>query len=160
MAATASDVLAFGSNLNGQLGLGEHGPCVSAVPLPIPGLRGMAVVQLACGASHTMCVTAQSQVWGSVKGGRGRQASGWYSFQGVVVKGCAAPLQTIVLNRSSESTHATPPCALTQVFAWGANSVGQLGLGDRRDRWSPTLVDALWALPVVQVGASVNRLVC
>ena len=39
------------------------------------------------------------------------------------------------------------------MFSWGANSVGQLGLGDRQDRKAPALVDALWALPVVQLAA-------
>ncbi len=31
--------------------------------------------------------------------------------------------------------------------------MGQLGLSDCRNRWSPVLVDALWALPVVQLAA-------
>ena len=39
------------------------------------------------------------------------------------------------------------------MYAWGHNSAGQLGLGDRRDRHAPTVVDALWALPVVQLAA-------
>jgi alpha-tubulin suppressor-like RCC1 family protein len=39
------------------------------------------------------------------------------------------------------------------VYAWGQNSAGQLGLGDRRDRHAPAVVDALWALPVVQLAA-------
>lgn len=44
--------------------------------------------------------------------------------------------------------HTICVTAQSAVFAWGANSAGQLGLGDRRDRSSPTLVDSLWALPV------------
>lgn len=41
----------------------------------------------------------------------------------------------------------------SQVFAWGCNTSGQLGLGDVQTRHVPALVDALWALPVVQLAA-------
>jgi Regulator of chromosome condensation (RCC1) repeat len=49
--------------------------------------------------------------------------------------------------------HTVCVTAQSQVYAWGHNSSGQLGLSDRRDRHSPTLVDALWALPVAQLAA-------
>ena len=62
MVATATDVLAFGSNHNGQLGLGEYGPASSRIPVAIPGLHNMMIVSIVCGASHTLCVSAQSQV--------------------------------------------------------------------------------------------------
>ena len=35
-----------------------------------------------------------------------------------------------------------------QVFAWGCNSSGQLGVGDTAARRSPAAVEALWAMPV------------
>lgn len=40
-----------------------------------------------------------------------------------------------------------------QVFSWGRNFHGQLGLADRFERRTPTLVDSLWALPVKQLAA-------
>ena len=39
------------------------------------------------------------------------------------------------------------------MYAWGNNAFGQLGLGDKRPRKTPTLVDGLWALPVAQLAA-------
>ena len=39
------------------------------------------------------------------------------------------------------------------MFAWGGNSVGQLGLGDTHNRRSPTVVEGLWAMPVQQLAA-------
>ena len=59
---TATDVLAFGSNQSGQLGLGEDSLMTCRVPTFIPSLHNMMVVQVVCGAAHTLCVTAQSQV--------------------------------------------------------------------------------------------------
>lgn len=43
--------------------------------------------------------------------------------------------------------------AQSHVFAWGANSEGQLGVGDLLDRALPCRLGALWALPVVRVAA-------
>lgn len=40
-----------------------------------------------------------------------------------------------------------------QVFAWGLNTSGQLGLNDVLVRKSPAVVDALWAMPVHQLAA-------
>ena len=44
-------------------------------------------------------------------------------------------------------------CPSWQVYAWGRNEEGQLGLGDTAMRRTPTIVDALWALPVQQLAA-------
>ncbi len=44
-------------------------------------------------------------------------------------------------------------CPVRQVYAWGRNEEGQLGLGDTAMRRTPTIVDALWALPVQQLAA-------
>ena len=40
-----------------------------------------------------------------------------------------------------------------QVFAWGLNSAGQLGMGDSVSRKSPCAIEALWAMPVQQLAA-------
>ena len=46
-----------------------------------------------------------------------------------------------------------------QVFAWGLNTSGQLGLNDVLVRKSPAVVDALWAMPVQQLAAGKPSLV-
>ena len=45
-----------------------------------------------------------------------------------------------------------------QVFAWGLNSSGQLGVNDCINRKSPVVVDALWAMPVQQLSAGTHML--
>ena len=40
-----------------------------------------------------------------------------------------------------------------QVFSWGCNSSGQLGLGDFADRRAPAHIEGLWALPVASLAA-------
>ena len=47
--------------------------------------------------------------------------------------------------------------AWAQVFAWGCNSSGQLGVGDTAARRSPAAVEALWAMPVRSPLCAQNR---
>lgn len=42
---------------------------------------------------------------------------------------------------------------MVQVYAWGGNEAGQLGLGDVHNRRAPSIVDGLWAMPVHQLAA-------
>jgi alpha-tubulin suppressor-like RCC1 family protein len=59
---THKDVLAWGSNEHGQLGLGEAAAECCPRPYPIKLLHDVMVTQVVCGKFHTICVTAQSQV--------------------------------------------------------------------------------------------------
>ena len=42
---------------------------------------------------------------------------------------------------------------MLQVYSWGCNASGQLGLGDFVDRRAPAHVEGLWALPVASLAA-------
>jgi hypothetical protein len=62
---TASDVMSCGSNEHGQLGYcisdDRQDQGFSHFLRPIPSLHNMSVIQVVCGSSHTICLTAQSQ---------------------------------------------------------------------------------------------------
>lgn len=49
--------------------------------------------------------------------------------------------------------HCMAVTLCAQVYAWGCNADGQLGLNDKKVRRSPTLVTGLWGLPVAQLAA-------
>ena len=51
------------------------------------------------------------------------------------------------------AVHPHNNICLLQVYAWGGNSVGQLGLGDTHNRRAPSIVEGLWAMPVQQLAA-------
>ena len=55
-------VLCWGGNQAGQLGLGPDSPPLIMQPTWVPGLSNITVTQVVCGAGHTACVSAQSQV--------------------------------------------------------------------------------------------------
>ncbi len=100
VALTPQDVITWGSNGHGECGHGEKAETVWVKPRSLKMLHEQMVTQVVCGAHHTLCVTATSQV-----------------------------------------------------YAWGQNDHGQLGLGDFHARRTPATVDGLWALPVLQLAA-------
>lgn len=68
------------------------------------------------------------------------------------------PLLLLPLHTSIMGFTLTPADLLTriccwQVYSWGNNSCGQLGLNDTQNRRAPAPVDALWAIPVAQLAA-------
>jgi len=51
-------------------------------------------------------------------------------------------------SRAGRSAAERRSARAAQVYAWGCNAAGQLGVGDCAARRSPAAVDALWAMPV------------
>ena len=62
VAVTADEVITWGGNGEGQCGQGERAEPDFVKPRSLRALRGVAVTQVACGACHTLVVTAASQV--------------------------------------------------------------------------------------------------
>ena len=62
VAVTADEVVTWGGNGEGQCGQGERAEPDYVKPRSLRALRGVAVTQVACGAAHTLVLTAASQV--------------------------------------------------------------------------------------------------
>ncbi|KAM9351918.1 putative E3 ubiquitin-protein ligase HERC3 [Symphorus nematophorus] len=112
-------------------------------PRPLEALRDIPVAQVACGSQHSVALTKGGQVytWGQDSRGQlglGRRELGANSPQHLrslsaipVVQIAAGGEQSFALSVSGG------------VFGWGGNDCGQLGLGDRTDRHTPTSVHYL-----------------
>ncbi|KAK9819719.1 hypothetical protein WJX72_001643 [[Myrmecia] bisecta] len=141
----------WGKNDMGQIGsaAGE----AKDVPTKMDILRGWDVRAIACGAEHTVAITAEDVIsWGSnAEGqcGQGERAeTTWVKPRSI------KPLQGLFVQQVvCGRFHTLCVTATSQVFAWGNNLSGQLGLGDTQNRRAPTLVDTLWAFPVQQLAA-------
>ncbi|KAI8468357.1 MAG: regulator of chromosome condensation 1/beta-lactamase-inhibitor protein II [Monoraphidium minutum] len=149
-------IYTWGANNRGQLGHGDKCPGVIDAPVQVGALSDVDVKAVACGLEHTVAITAKDILsWGSNE--YGQLGHGDHALQASDV--CSRPMPVKVLHDVMVTQvvcgrfHTVCVTAQSQVFAWGHNSAGQLGLGDRRDRHSPTIIDALWALPVVQLAA-------
>ena len=120
---------AWGQNRFGQLGIG--GTEASSLPVMIEDLSDVKVVQICCGAYHTMALTSDGDVF----------SWGYNTFAQLGDRSYNSrdrPTQVLINERlvsiSSGSCHSLALTELGQVYVWGNNTRGQLG----RD---PTLDD-------------------
>jgi alpha-tubulin suppressor-like RCC1 family protein len=67
---------------------------------------------------------------------------------------CPALLDLGIIEISSGRNHTLALTDTGQVYSMGCNSHGQLGQGDRRDRYEPTLIKMFTLEKIVQVCAS------
>ena len=108
---------------------------------------------ISCGAEHTIAITPEDVItWGSNEYGQcghgDKAETDWVKPRSIKMLHEQMVTQVIC-----GRFHTLCVTATSQVYAWGRNSSGQLGLGDTQDRRGPTLVEGLWALPVLQLAA-------
>ncbi|KAL6774573.1 hypothetical protein ACKKBG_A25530 [Auxenochlorella protothecoides x Auxenochlorella symbiontica] len=147
------EVYTWGLNDCAQLGMSSgRGPAVDT-PRRMELLVGWNVRGMACGAAHTVAFTMQDVItWGA--NDRGQCGHGERAEPDWVKPRSIKMLHDLMITQVvCGAAHTLCVTGTSQVYAWGANSRGQLGLGDVADRRTPTLVDGLWALPVLQLGA-------
>lgn len=108
-------IYGWGYNCNGQLGLGNNGN--QQTPCRIAALQGISIVQVVMGSAST------------------------------VVKLCCCSVNSLpkyILLHLQVACGYAHTLALTdegQVYAWGANSYGQLGTGNKSNQALPTLIN-------------------
>lgn len=140
-------LLAFGCNGAGQLGLADtadrHVP--TPVPLNLTNDVPARAVQAVCGAAHTIAlvsVAGRTRVLAAGDAAYGQLGAGDRArcarFR--PVRGALGARGGGVVCVASGDWHAAAVCADGALYAWGRGDCGQLGLGDDRSRWAPTLV--------------------
>lgn len=148
------EVYTWGLNEKGQLGSPPGGSNnVSSTPRRMELLYGWDVKAVACGSEHTVAVTPQDVItWGSNEYGQcghgEKSEKDWVKPRSLKVLH-----ETMVTQVICGKYHTLCVTGTSQVYAWGRNDKGQLGLGDTSDRKSPTIIETLWALPVLQLAA-------
>ncbi|ETV93697.1 hypothetical protein H310_12463 [Aphanomyces invadans] len=150
-------VLAFGHNKAGQLGFGhrqsrtDHG-WRSCVPCRVDGLLNYAIHQVAAGVHHSACISTHGDLftWGcGVDGRLGHNSSVTYSTPTLVV--AVQLLKILPKMVRCGGRHSALISDTDQLYTWGANDFGQLGVGDVRQRLSPALVTFPTKSPVLEV---------
>lgn len=134
-------VYAFGRGLNGQLGLGDQDNRLT--PVQVGGLKGVAAIS--AGAAHSLVIVEDKRPPPPVE----TTYSFGYGFDGQLGHGDtnhrylpeeikALPEQ--VARAATGGSHTLLLLENGDVYAFGANFDGQLGLGDRDNRLVPTPV--------------------
>jgi alpha-tubulin suppressor-like RCC1 family protein len=142
---TDGTVLAWGSDIYGQLGLGRT--LVVTTPVRVTGLPN--VRSVASGASHSLAVRQDGTVWawgsndaGQLGDGTSTDRSNPVQVQGVssAVMACAGGLHSAALQQDGT------------VLAWGNNWFGQLGNGSTGWSSAPTKVAGLSGATTIACG--------
>jgi alpha-tubulin suppressor-like RCC1 family protein len=140
---STGQVLCWGTNTSGQLGIGTKED--SSVPVMVPGLIG--ITSVGAGPAHTCAVTAGGGVlcWGSNDSGQlGSDVTN--SLVPIPVPSLGSGIASVALGLDHT-------CALSvagAVICWGSNGSGQLGNNSTADSISP--------VPVTGLGNSVTAI--
>ncbi|MCX4240503.1 RCC1 domain-containing protein [Paraliomyxa miuraensis] len=143
-------VWCWGDNLNRQLGHGGATTTDSAIPQVVPMPGGLTVIDLGLGDDHSCVVLEDNTVacWGDDDNGQlGDGVAGTDSGDAFVVPGLA-----VVNDVEGGQDNA---CALTdlgEVYCWGDNIDGQLGVGNTVDNPAPLLVTLPSAAEQISLG--------
>lgn len=148
-------VWTWGSNDSGQLG---HSPLLSASGSPKIVVGLPEIVAIAAGDYHTMVVDVNGEVWTWGRNGFGQLGTNpnplAVSILPVKVTISGVPQSKIV----AVSAGAEHSVALRQdgtVWAWGRNTVGQLGNGETTNvNYNPTMVSGLTGIMEIAAGDS------
>uniref|UniRef100_A0A8B9L1X8 HECT domain-containing protein n=1 Tax=Astyanax mexicanus TaxID=7994 RepID=A0A8B9L1X8_ASTMX len=112
--------------------------------VPIKYLADRTVIQIACGDQHCMALTDDGQLftWGQNSSGQlglGKKDESSSQSPQPLKSMTGIPLAQI----SAGGDHSFALSLSGVVFGWGRNNTGQLGLGDREDRYVPVCVKSL-----------------
>ncbi|MDM8525866.1 hypothetical protein QUF80_21035 [Desulfococcaceae bacterium HSG8] len=141
-------VWTWGSNSNGQLGNGKLGG-ISKSPQEVSGVNS--VIAIACGGYHMIALRGDGKVWtwGSNSNGQlGNGETGGYSLEPVEVSGIG---NVVAVAGGRKYTMALRNDKT--VWAWGANSQGQLGDGTTDENGVPVQVASLDNVTAIAGGA-------
>ncbi|TRY89480.1 hypothetical protein DNTS_016060 [Danionella cerebrum] len=150
VSADGMTIWAFGDGDYGKLGLGNS--TAKSSPQKVDVLCGIGIKKVACGTQFSVALTRDGNVYTfgqdrliGLPEGRARNHNRPQqvpALTGVFIEDVAVGAEhTLALSSTGD------------VFAWGSNSEGQLGLGHTNHVREPTLVSALQGKTILQISA-------
>eukprot|EP00741_Cyanophora_paradoxa_P015422 tig00020875_g14885.t1 len=133
-------VYSWGGGYFGQLGHGDDRE--RRTPRLVKALKGTVVTQIACGTHHTCVITDKGALWTWGSGEFGKLGHGDDKSRPApgVVESLRGRRIRFVTAGGFHTACITEEGAL---LTWGCGDKGQLGHGDRKDKWMPRPVEAL-----------------
>src|SRR5450759_2906047 len=150
LALTSSgQVLAWGSNISGELGNGTT--IYSSTPVAVSLPSGTTVTAIAGGNIHSLALTSTGRAlaWGDNSSGQLGNGTTLGSSTPVAV---SLPSGTTVTAIAGGNIHSLALTSTGQVLAWGRNVEGQLGNGTSSNSTTPVVVNAFPAAVAIAGG--------
>jgi len=147
----------WGSGDFGRLGHGDNLPHKSAKLVEI--LRDKDIRKIACGERHSLALAADGALYSWGFGGDGQLGHGNYQVQTLPALITALRGEHII-DVSCGNKHTAALTSGGDVYCWGDNSRGQLGLGDFRKQHTPRRVMELQGKMVLQISCGAYHTGC
>ncbi|XP_063173869.1 RCC1 and BTB domain-containing protein 2-like isoform X1 [Candoia aspera] len=150
LATTEGEVYAWGHNAYSQLGNGTTSH--SYIPCQIStNLVNKKVIEVACGSHHSMVLTADGAVYSWGYNNSGQIGSGSTANQPIPrrVTGCLQ--NKIAINIACGQMCSMAVVENGEVYVWGYNGNGQLGLGNGGNQPTPCRIAALQGIHVQRI---------
>ncbi|GAA0416709.1 hypothetical protein Acor_63820 [Acrocarpospora corrugata] len=146
----SNSVWTWGSNEHGELGNGTTSTGATIKPARVDGLTG--VVDVSAGWGFSMAVTADGTVWTWGDNARGQLGDGTHKPRTLPVPVTQSTGLPAIAAVSAGRDFSTARTETGEVWTWGANSEGTLGLGVTGDRPTPSLVTSLTGVRQISAG--------
>uniref|UniRef100_A0AAY4CW17 BTB domain-containing protein n=2 Tax=Denticeps clupeoides TaxID=299321 RepID=A0AAY4CW17_9TELE len=152
LATEDGELYSWGHNGYSQLGNGSTNQGVSPV-LVSTNLQNKRITEVACGSHHSMALTTEGEVYAWGYNNCGQVGSGSTANQSTPRKVSNCLLDKAVVHITCGQTSSMAVVHNGEVYGWGYNGNGQLGLGNNGNQLTPCRVAALHGLCVLQIAS-------
>jgi alpha-tubulin suppressor-like RCC1 family protein len=133
----SGELYGFGDNTYGQIGCGNTQKQLT--PIKINGFNNEKIISIACGGRHSIALTSSGKVYSWGHNDCGQLGINKQGIQCLPKKINLFGYQTIK-NISCGSNHTLLLLHNGQILAFGGNSFGQLGNGNKLSQWIPVKI--------------------
>ncbi|XP_063282088.1 RCC1 and BTB domain-containing protein 2 isoform X2 [Pelobates fuscus] len=144
------DIFSWGHNAYSQLGNGSTNQALTPSQVST-NLISKKVVSVACGSHHSMVATSDGEVYAWGYNNSGQVGSGSTANQPIPRKVTSCLQNKIVTGIACGQMSSMAVVDNGEVYAWGYNGNGQLGLGSSGNQPTPCRIAALQGIRVEQV---------
>ncbi|XP_071197060.1 RCC1 and BTB domain-containing protein 1-like isoform X8 [Salvelinus alpinus] len=152
LATEEGELFAWGHNGYSQLGNGTTNQGVAPV-LVSASLLNKRVTEVACGSHHSLALTNTGEVYAWGYNNCGQVGSGSTANQPTPRRVSNCLQNKVVVSITCGQTSSLAVVENGEVYGWGYNGNGQLGLGNNGNQLTPCRLVGLQSLCVLQVSA-------
>ncbi|XP_055018993.1 LOW QUALITY PROTEIN: RCC1 and BTB domain-containing protein 1-like [Boleophthalmus pectinirostris] len=150
LATEDGQLYAWGHNGYSQLGNGNTNQGLSPV-LVTANLTNKRIVQVSCGSHHSLALAHDGEVFAWGYNNCGQIGSGSTANQPYPRRVTGALQGRTAVSISCGQTSSMSVCDNGEVYGWGYNGNGQLGIGNNGNQLAPSRVSALQGICIQQL---------